>query len=83
MALYAKVHEMHNDVDELRIEKLMAELECYPQEWLLRVEVLNSLLDSHPAASSKVIQQLREIQSRTPESIKLIDLALALALPAS
>ena len=78
MALYADVCEMRGDVDASRIESLMAELERYPEEWLLRVEVLNALHDAHPAAGAKAIQQLREIQSRTPESYKLIELALAL-----
>ncbi|MBE9538651.1 MAG: aromatic amino acid hydroxylase [Proteobacteria bacterium] len=76
MALYSQVSEMRNNMDEQDIPKLMVELGNYPDEWLLRVEFLNALLDSQVETRSTLERELREIQSREPAVAKLIDMAI-------
>jgi phenylalanine-4-hydroxylase len=76
MALYAQVAELADAVDEQSIESLMDELANYPDEWLLRVEMLNVVAGSNIPASTTLERELREIQSRETVVAKLIEMAI-------
>lgn len=76
MALYTQVSELGDSPEQQSIQKLMDELGSYPNEWLLRVELLNALPDSRAETRSVLDRELREIQSRETAVANLIEMAI-------
>ena len=77
MALYKQIARLNGQLDETDISRLCSEADLHPDEWLLRVELLNALNEFHATTALKLVTELREIQSRVPESAGLIAIALA------
>jgi len=77
MTLYAAVDGLRGCCDEVALEKFSLDLSAYPNEWLLRVEALAALEGPQSQGyREKLRLELRDIQSRVPASVKLIELAL-------
>jgi phenylalanine-4-hydroxylase len=76
MALYEKITKLGGELDEASVGRLLVELDRYSDEWLLRVELLEVLADTHSAARAVLQTQLRSIQRSRPEVEKLIEMAI-------
>ena len=76
MALYAKISKPGGELDDVSVGRFLVELDRYPDEWLLRVELLEVLADTHSDARAVLQAQLRSIQHSKPETGKLIEMAI-------
>jgi phenylalanine-4-hydroxylase len=76
MALYAQVANLDQPLSLQQLEGLVIQMDSHPNEWLLRVELLNAVGENHPDLGLKLKQGLQNIQSRNPAVAGLIDMAL-------
>ncbi|MFT4826130.1 MAG: phenylalanine-4-hydroxylase [Halioglobus sp.] len=82
MALYKKVSDrsvIHEDLDQCWIDNILEGLERYPNEWLVRIEILETLSVKSGAGiklKERLQLELHGIGSRAPDSNELIQRAL-------
>ncbi len=76
MALYAQVANLEEPLDLHHLERLQTQMASYPDEWLLRLELLNAVNENHPDVGIELKQDLQAIQSRCPAAADLINMGI-------